>query len=156
MKHIQALRQRLRAILPRNPLSLLGWLGVIGIFGLFIHAYNMLPFLLCFTFFAYSDMTPDEAFWSQVHRAGSRAFFFGFGFSLLCFLGLVLHGMAIHMDHPTPVSETLVQMRLVEYLQLSLITVAFVLQLILMLCIFSLSMLRWRRREKRALRSEES
>lgn len=88
------MKRFLQKIFHKNPLSYLGWLGFIGVVGLVLRTPAMIACLLCFTFFAYSDMIADELFWANVRRAGFRAFLAGFLFSILC---LAILGPARHL-----------------------------------------------------------
>ena len=111
----------------------------------------MIACLLCFTFFAYSDMIADELFWANVRRAGFRAFLAGFLFSILCLAILVPR--AIYYQFPQPqVANGMVQLSEQSYLQSLFCSAAFVCLFILMLAVFSISLLVFRHREKRALR----
>ena len=145
------MKRFLQKIFHKNPLSYLGWLGFIGIVGLILRTPAMIACLLCFTFFAYSDMIADELFWANVRRAGFRAFLAGFLFSILCLAILVPR--AIYYQFPQPqVANGMVQLSEQSYLQSLFCSAAFVCLFILMLAVFSISLLVFRHREKRALR----
>lgn len=145
------MKRFLQKIFHKNPLSYLGWLGFIGIVGLVLRTPVMIACLLCFTFFAYSDMIADELFWANVRRAGFRAFLAGFLFSILCLAILVPR--AIYYQFPQPqVTDGMVQLSEQSYLQSLFCSAAFVFLFILMLAVFSISLLVFRHREKRALR----
>ena len=145
------MKRFLQKIFHKNPLSYLGWLGFIGIVGLVLRTPAMIACLLCFTFFAYSDMIADELFWANVRRAGFRAFLAGFLFSILCLVILVPR--AIYYQFPQPqVANGMVQLSEQSYLQSLFCSAAFVCLFILMLAVFSISLLVFRHREKRALR----
>lgn len=145
------MKRFLQKIFHKNPLSYLGWLGFIGVVGLVLRTPAMIACLLCFTFFAYSDMIADELFWANVRRAGFRAFLAGFLFSILCLVILVPR--AIYYQFPQPqVANGMVQLSEQSYLQSLFCSAAFVCLFILMLAVFSISLLVFRHREKRALR----
>ena len=145
------MKRFLQKIFHKNPLSYLGWLGFIGVVGLVLRTPAMIACLLCFTFFAYSDMIADELFWANVRRAGFRAFLAGFLFSILCLVILVPR--AIYSQFPQPqVANGMVQLSEQSYLQSLFCSAAFVCLFILMLAVFSISLLVFRHREKRALR----
>lgn len=145
------MKRFLQKIFHKNPLSYLGWLGFIGVVGLVLRTPAMIACLLCFTFFAYSDMIADELFWANVRRAGFRAFLAGFLFSILCLAILVPR--AIYYQFPQPqVANGMVQLSEQSYLQSLFCSAAFVCLFILMLAVFSISLLVSRHREKRALR----
>ena len=145
------MKRFLQKIFHKNPLSYLGWLGFIGIVGLVLRTPAMIACLLCFTVFAYSDMIADELFWANVRRAGFRAFLAGFLFSILCLAILVPR--AIYYQFPQPqVANGMVQLSEQSYLQSLFCSAAFVCLFILMLAVFSISLLVFRHREKRALR----
>lgn len=145
------MKRFLQKIFHKNSLSYLGWLGFIGIVGLVLRTPAMIACLLCFTFFAYSDMIADELFWANVRRAGFRAFLAGFLFSILCLAILVPR--AIYYQFPQPqVANGMVQLSEQSYLQSLFCSAAFVCLFILMLAVFSISLLVFRHREKRALR----
>ena len=144
------MKRFLQKIFHKNPLSYLGWLGFIGVVGLVLRTPAMIACLLCFTFFAYSDMIADELFWANVRRAGFRAFLAGFLFSILCLAILVPR--AIYYQFPQPqVANGMVQLSEQSYLQSLFCSAAFVCLFILMLAVFSISLLVFRHREKRAL-----
>lgn len=145
------MKRFLQKIFHKNSLSYLGWLGFIGVVGLVLRTPAMIACLLCFTFFAYSDMIADELFWANVRRAGFRAFLAGFLFSILCLAILVPR--AIYYQFPQPqVANGMVQLSEQSYLQSLFCSAAFVCLFILMLAVFSISLLVFRHREKRALR----
>ena len=109
------MKRFLQKIFHKNPLSYLGWLGFIGVVGLVLRTPVMIACLLCFTFFAYSDMIADELFWANVRRAGFRAFLAGFLFSILCLAILVPR--AIYYQFPQPqVTDGMVQLSEQSYL----------------------------------------
>ena len=145
------MKRFLQKIFHKNPQSYQGWLGFIGVVGLVLRTPAMIACLLCFTFFAYSDMIADELFWANVRRAGFRAFLAGFLFSILCLAILVPR--AIYYQFPQPqVANGMVQLSEQSYLQSLFCSAAFVCLFILMLAVFSISLLVFRHREKRALR----
>lgn len=145
------MKRLLQTIFRKNPLSYLGWLGIVGVIGLFLRTPVMIACLLCFTFFSYRDMVADELFWTNVRRAGCRAFLVGFLFGVLCLAVLVPR--AIYYQFPRPqVTDGMVWISEQSYLQSLLGTAAFVCLFVLMLAVFSISLLVFRRREARALR----
>lgn len=145
------MKRFLQKIFHKNPLSYLGWLGFIGVVGLVLRTPAMIACLLCFTFFAYSDMIADELFWANVRRAGFRAFLAGFLFSILCLAILVPRAIYYQFSQPQ-VANGMVQLSEQSYLQSLFCSAAFVCLFILMLAVFSISLLVFRHREKRALR----
>lgn len=138
----------------RNPLFYFGFLGFLGIIGIFLMTPILMSFLLCFTFFAYGSMIPDELFWDHVRRAGLYAFLSGTGFGVLCQALFIPYAIASQFRPPEFVSG-MAQISEAHYLHILLVSATFVLTFILMLAVFTGSLLVYRHREKKALRESE-
>lgn len=143
-----------------NPLSYLGWLGVLGIIGL-ICVPTLIPFLICFTFFSYTNMIADELFWSNVRTSAGRAFWVGFIFDTVVMVGLVMRGLFIGSKLPYTEmipqnGATTITMSVFNYGTYTFTFLAFVLNMIIMLLTFSISMLRLRKQEKLSLEDQEN
>lgn len=136
----------------KNPLSYLGWVGVLGLYGLCIGATWMLPFLLFFFFFTYTNMVADELFWNQVRRAGCKAFFVNITFCGIGFFLMMIRASFIcHFD-----METSMQVQNGGYLlsedfmmQFMLSQILLVFAWIITLCTFFFSLMYYRRQEKK-------
>lgn len=136
-----------------NPLSYLGWLGILGVFGIFFIPV-LIPFLLCFTFFSYYNMTADELFWNNVHRASMRSFWSVFVLDTTVAVTLFIRGMAIGSQPPyTPlaIQKDIVSMSVFTFDQFFIIFLTFFISITLMLLVFSISMLRFKKQEKKLL-----
>lgn len=149
------MKAAMRKIFHKNPLSYLGWLGFVGIIGLCFSSPIMISFLLCFTFFAYGDMIADEMFWQNVRRAGFRAFLSGFGFGVLSQAIMIPRAM-YYGFRPPQFADGVAQISEQYYLQVLLGTAAFALSFIIMLVVFTGSLLIFRHREKQSLRESEA
>ena len=154
----EAKKQKTSGVMKRitstNPFRYLGWLGCLGILGIFfIPAF--IPFLLCFSFFAYGGMKPDELFWENVRRASTRAFWTVFIIDTVWMFWLFVRGMTFSYGDgtyiETVIEERTVTMGIFSFDQMMLMTFLLILNLALMIFIFSISMLRFRRQEKKML-----
>lgn len=137
-----------------NPLSYLGWLGVLGLLGVFFVPV-FIPFLLCFSFFGYTNMVADELFWANVHKASTRAFWAVFIFDVLVGISMFIRGMTIGAkSEGTSISieGNLVSMGVFTFDQYAITFFAFFISITLMLLVFTISMMQFRRREKKLLR----
>lgn len=136
-----------------NPLSYLGWLGFLGILGLFF-GLILTPFLLCFSFFSYSKEIPDELFWKNVNRASARAFWWVFGFDLLVLVSQLIRGIWVWQTEElvdTVITETTVTMGIAQFDQTMILTLAFTANVFLIVLVFSISMMRFKKRERKLL-----
>lgn len=143
----------------KNPLSYLGWLGLFGIFGL-MYAPIMIPFLICFVFFSYRNVIADELFWENVRRSGTRAFVSSLIFDVvICVFaygrGLVLSARLGDEVFRPIVEGDRVTVWMYSYAQTVFIFLAFFASMLLMMLVFSISMMRVRRREKRSLENQD-
>lgn len=148
------MKVNLRKIFHKNPLYYLGFLGFVGIIGLCFSSPILSSFLLCFTFFAYGDMIADEMFWENVRRAGFRAFLSGFAFGILSQAVMVPRAM-YYGFRELQFTDGFAQISEQFYLQALFGSAAFVLSFILMLVVFTGSLLIFRHREKQGLRESE-
>lgn len=156
MKKEKTLKNMLKKLFPSNPLSYLGWLGILGILGLFF-VPSFIPFLLFFTFFAYKNMKADELFWENVRRASTRGFWAAFALIVGGMVTLFIRGMTIGygqeyikitvQGNVATVSAFSLEQYMIGFLVL-------VFSMTLMILVFSISMLRFRRREKMLLEEE--
>lgn len=150
------LSKGIKHIFSKNPLWYLGWLGILGVIGL-LFVPSVIPFLLFFTFFAYGSMTPDELFWNQVRCASTKAFWTVFFTDIVGMLGIVCRAMFFrNMEYKAQIVETgLMEMDLFTWEQNSLMIMLFLLNQTLMVIVFSVCMLKYRRQEKKALKEQE-
>lgn len=155
MKKEKELRSILKKLFPSNPLSYLGWLGILGILGL-LFVPSFIPFLLFFTFFAYRNMKADELFWNNVRMAGTRAFWSGFTLIVGGMVILFIRGMTMGygkeyeltiQGNVATISVFLLEQYIIGFLVL-------VFSMVCMILVFSISMLRIRRKEKKLLEEE--
>lgn len=157
MKKEKALKTMLKKLFPSNPLSYLGWLGILGILGLFF-VPSFIPFLMFFTFFAYKNMKADELFWENVRRASTRGFWTVFASIVGGMVTLFIRGMTIGSGQEyikitvQGNAATLGAFSLEQYM-IGFIILIF--SMALMILVFSISMLRFRRREKKLLEEQE-
>lgn len=152
-KKQNSIKKFLKAHFKANPLSYLGWLGFLGILGLFF-GLILTPFLLCFSFFSYSEEIPDELFWKNVNRASARAFWWVFWFDLLVVLSLSIEGVRFRMTEEfvdTVITETTVTMGIAQYSQSTIFTLGFAANVFLIVLVFSISMMRFKKRERKLL-----
>lgn len=159
MKTKTKLKQFLKKYFPANPLSYLGWLGMLGVLGLLCSPI-FIPFLLFFTFFSYCKVIADELFWKQAGRAAVRAFWSVFAFEVATAFVLLMRGMAASFSKDrhmimTTFGEGAVNMDAFLFDQLSITFFVFFMGIILMILVFTISMMRFRRQEKKMLEEEE-
>lgn len=137
-----------------NPLSYLGWLGVLGLFGV-MFVPVLIPFLLCFSFFSYSRVIPDELFWRNVNRAAARGFWTVFGLDTIIAVVMFGRGMsASWLGHPGPdvsFEGNLVTMGTFVFDQFFLVFLMFFVSLTVMILVFTISMMRFKKQEKKLL-----
>lgn len=157
MKEPHKISGIVKRMFPNNPISYLGWFGVIGILGVFFSP-SLVPFLICFSFFGYRNMLADELFWENVHRSGARAFWVAFILNSTVLFGLFIRGMTADMEY-VPVEfvsgEDKIIMSTFIFNTYSIAFFTFIGGLVLMLLVFSISMMRFRHREKQALKGQE-
>lgn len=140
----------LKRVFPSNPLSYLGWLGILGVLGIFFVPV-FIPFLLFFTFFSYRTMKADELFWENVRRASIRGFWAAFilivGGMIILFIRGMTMGYGIERIEITVKGAvaTVGAFALEQYI-LGFFILIFA--MILMVIVFSVSMLRFRSKEK--------
>lgn len=137
----------------RNPLSYLGWLGVLGVLGLFF-VPMFIPFLLCFTFFAYSNMLPDELFWKNVNRAAAKAFWSVFAVDVVAAFAIHIRAMfasGIGREIPITIEGDIVTMGIFTWEQFFIVFMAFFGSITLMILVFTISMMRFKKQEKKLL-----
>lgn len=157
MKKKGSFKAVLKKNFPGNPLFYLGWLGFLGVLGI-LFSPLFLPFLLCFSFFGYGSMPADELFWQNVHRSSSRAFWAGFALDTVVALTMLMRGLFYAMKHPyvAPVlKNNLVTVSAFSAEQYAYSYLAFFGSLILMLLVFTISMMQFRRQEKKELKELE-
>ena len=157
MKGERNFRSMLKRLFPSNPLSYLGWLGVLGILGIFFVPV-FIPFLLFFTFFSYKNMKADELFWENVRRASTRSFWSAFAVIAGGMFILFIRGMTIGMGQEyvgISIQGNLATVGAFTLEQYMLSFMLIILSLILMILFFSISMLRFRRKEKKLLEELE-
>lgn len=143
--------RKLRIQIKGNPLAYLGWLGVLGVLGLFF-VPSLIPFLLCFTFFSYAGMTPDELFWKQVHIASTRAFWSVFAVDVIGMLCLFCRAMTSGGPYIQPeLAGDVVTMGVLAWEQSVLAFLLLILNQTVMILVFSVSMWRFKRKEKKIL-----
>ena len=139
-----------------NPLSYLGWFGILGGIGLiFIPVF--IPFLLFFSFFAYEKVVPDELFWKNVNRACTRGFWAVFGLDTGIAVILFLRGMTIGRKNAwveAVIEENLITMGTFTYDQYAIAFLAFFGSITLMILVFTISMLQFKKQEKKMLETE--
>lgn len=155
-KRESKLSKGIKHIFSKNPLWYLGWLGILGVIGL-LFVPSLIPFLFFFTFFAYGSMTPDELFWNQVRCASTKAFWTVFFTDIVGMLGIVCRAMFFRsMEYKAGVVETgLIEMDLFTWEQNFLLIGLFLLNQTLMVIVFSVCMLKYRKQEKKALKEQE-
>lgn len=146
-----SVKQFLKKHFTANPLSYLGWLGIIGIFGiLFVPVF--IPFLLCFTFFSYHNMMADELFWKNVHRASVRGFWSVFVLDVVIAVVLFIRGMTYGIRHgeiPITIEKNVISMGIFSYNQFMISFLTFFASITLMILIFTVSMMRFKKMEKK-------
>lgn len=155
MKKENGLKRRLKSLFPSNPLSYLGWLGVLGILGI-LFVPSFIPFLLFFTFFSYKNMKADELFWENVRRASTRGFWSVFaviagGMSVLFIRGMMYGGERVEISVAGN-AATVGAFSLEQYMLGFLILIF---SMTLMILVFSISMIQFRRREKKLMERQE-
>lgn len=141
----------------KNPLSYLGWLGVLGLFGV-CFAPTLVPFVLFFTFFSYGKMIPDELFWQNVNRASARGFWSVFGLDSMILLIMFIRGMTIGSTGepvPTTIHGNSVTIHAFLFDQYNIAFFTFLGSITLMILVFTVSMHRFKKQEKRMLEVEE-
>ena len=157
MKKENCLKSRLKSLFPANPLSYLGWLGALGILGiLFVPVF--IPFLLFFTFFSYRNMKADELFWENVRRASTRGFWTAFTVIASGMVVLFIRGMTIGYGMEQREISIQGNVATVGIFPLEQYIIGFLLlvfSMILMILVFTISMMRFRRREKKLLEEQE-
>lgn len=157
MKPEKSIRSMLKKIFPDNPLSYLGWLGILGILG-FLFVPVFIPFVLFFTFFSYREMKADELFWENVRRASTRGFWTVFtvvvsGMFLLFIRGMTIGGEMEKIEISIQGDAATVGVFSLEQYMLGFMIL--ILSMALMILVFSISMFRFRRREKKLLEEQE-
>lgn len=154
MKREKGMKRWLKKNFPGNPVSYLGWLGFLGIFGLFFVPI-MAPFILCFTFFGYSRMTPDELFWESVRKSANRAFWTFFGFNTLVLVAMTVRGFTSGI-HPSPEFQgDVVVLSVFTFNSYMYFTFTFAINILLMILVFSISMMHIRHQEKKMMKEQE-
>lgn len=157
MKGKKFFRSSLKKLFPSNPLSYLGWLGILGILGIFFVPV-FIPFLLFFTFFSYRSMKADELFWENVRRASTRGFWTVFTVIAGGMFIMFIRGMTIGARQEYVEASIQGNLANVGVFQLEQYTISFmllILSMVLMILVFSISMLRFRRKEKKLLEMPE-
>lgn len=97
-------------------------------------------------------------FWQNVHHSASRAFWSGFVLDTSVAVAMLMRGLFYSLKHPyvAPVMENnLVTVSAFSAEQYAYSHLAFMGSLILMLCVFTINMMRFRRQEKKALKELE-
>lgn len=159
MKITYCLRSKLKKWFPSNPLSYLGWLGILGIIGIFF-APIFTPFLLFFSFFSYSKMKADELFWENVRRASTRSFWTTFTVTAVTMLWLLIRGIRQswfgYAIQRVVIQGTTTTMDIFSYSQYIIVFFLMIVSMTLMISVFSISMFKFRRQEKRMLEKPES
>lgn len=159
MKNTCCLTNKLKKWFPSNPLSYLGWLGVLGIIGIFF-APIFTPFLLFFTFFSYSKMKADELFWENVRRASTRGFWTTFTITAITMLWLLTRGIHQswfgHKMQQLVIQGNIITMDIFTYEQYIIVFFLMIICMTLMISVFSISMFKFRRQEKKMLEKYES
>ena len=159
MKNTCCLTNKLKKWFPSNPLSYLGWLGVLGIIGIFF-APIFTPFLLFFTFFSYSKMKADELFWENVRRASTRGFWTTFTITAITMLWLLTRGIHQswfgHEMQQLVIQGNIITMDIFTYEQYIIVFFLLIICMTLMISVFSISMFKFRRQEKKMLEKYES
>lgn len=153
-KKQNSIKKFFKAHFKANPLSYLGWLGFLGILGLFFGQKLFIPFFMCFSFFSYRNDIPDELFWQNVNRASARAFWWVFGFDLLVLVSQLIRGIGIWRTMEpveTVITETTVAMGIAQFSQTMILTLAFIANVFLIVLVFSISMMRFKNRERQLL-----
>lgn len=139
-----------------NPISYLGWLGILGMLGVcFVPLFS--PFLLCFSFFAYSHMQADELFWQNVHKASSRGFWSVFLLDVGVFSWMFVRGMTIGRtakNVPYSFSDGVATLSTFMLDQYCIAFFALCANLIIMILVFTISMMKFRRQEKKTVEEE--
>lgn len=159
-KREHKLSKYMKSLFRKNPISYLGWLGILGVFGIFMCSWVLVPFAICFTFFAYRNMVADEMFWKNVRQSAARAFWSVFIFDLVSLIFLYVRSFMAVADPQYQYQELIVQGDTITWGAFSFTQFAvgywgFLLGIILILLVFSISMLRFRHREKKALKAQE-
>ncbi len=151
------IRKFLKRVFSSNPLSYLGWLGILGVLGLlFVPVF--IPFLLFFTFFSYRKMKADELFWENVRRASTRGFWSVFilivgGMTMMFIRGMTI-GWGIEWVDIT-VKEGVATVGAFPLEQYMLGYSVLILSMTVMILVFSISMLRFRSKEKELVEEDE-
>jgi len=127
----------------KNPLFYFGWLGLLGVLGLYLQTSVLWPFLVFFFFFSYKSMEPDELFWENVRRAGLKSFVAGAAFSVVSLLALFYRSsIAYQLTFPQISSDGLtVSMDSALYEQMLLLSHAFSITIMIMLCTFAFTLM---------------
>lgn len=139
-------------------MSYLGWLGVLGLFGLSVGAPTFLPFLLFFLFFSYGGMKPDELFWQNVSRASMRAFWSVFTMDAAVLVIMLIRGLTADKEYAwirLNMEENSVVMGAFTYNQYAIVFFTFIGSILLMILVFTISMMRFKKKEKKMLDREE-
>lgn len=158
MKRNSCIRNRLKKWFPSNPLSYIGWLGILGIIGIFF-APIFSPFLLFFSFFPYTKMEADELFWENVRKASTRRFWTTFTVMTITMLVLLTRGICHSWFGDevkrTVIRENSVTMGIFTYEQYMIVFLLMFLSMTLMISVFSISMFKFRKEEKKTLEKVE-
>lgn len=140
-----------------NPISYIGWLGVFGIIGTIFFVPVFIPFLLCFTFFSYTKMQADELFWENVRKASSRGFWTVFLLDIGVFVWMFIRGMMMTGKIPkvdNPFSANLVTLPSFAVEQYIIAFFTLCVNLVVMILVFTISMMKFRRQEKKMIEEE--
>ena len=157
MNKQEKVREALRKAFPKNPLSYLGWLGFLGVFGVLL-APSVAPFIICFSFFGYRNMIADELFWKNVNRAAARAFWSAFVLNVFVIIVMLCRGVyyTINNVNVQPVfEENTVTIANFSMNQFMIAFYAYLANMLLLLLVFSITMMRFKSQEKKALSEQE-
>lgn len=132
-----------------------GMAGNIGDPGTFVCAefYSVSAF---FTFFAYRNMKADELFWNNVRMAGTRAFWSGFTLIVGGMVILFIRGMTMGYgkEYELAIQGNVATISVFSLEQYIIGFLVLVFSMVCMILVFSISMLRIRRKEKKLLEEE--
>ena len=147
-------KKEIKKWFPSNPLSYIGWLGVLGMIGIFF-APIFSPSILFFSFFPYAKMEADELFWENVRTSSTRGFWTAFTVMTITMLVLLIRGICHSWSgdgvQRVVIKKNSVIMGIFTYEQYMIVFFLMFLSMMLMISVFSISMFKFRKEEKKML-----
>lgn len=152
------IRKFLKKHFKANPLSYIGYLGWLGAIGI-LFAPVLIPFLLCFFFFSYTNVIADELFWENVHKAATKSFWSVFSVDVVIVIILFFRSMAYvlggHKSIPVTVEGNTVTLSAIAFEQIAIGQFAFYGSIILMVLVFVFCMMKLKKQEKQMLEEDD-